>query len=118
MALTNRQIAEAFSGHQFDRTFDRLAEDIRWDLVGQQALVGKAAVVAALEESAAQLAGVTTTFDSVTVVGGGDDCVVVDAVGRYVDGDGVESVVSSCDIYDFTGDLVTAIKTYAVELTS
>lgn len=117
MALTNRQIAEAFSGHQFDRTFDRLAEDIRWDLVGQQALVGKAAVVAALEESAAQLAGVTTTFGSVTVVGG-DDCVVVDAVGRYVDGDGVESVVSSCDIYDFTGDLVTAIKTYAVELTS
>jgi hypothetical protein len=115
MALTNRQIAEAFSGHRFDHTVDQLAEDVRWDLVGQQPLTGKPAVVAACRQSAAELAGVSATFESFTVVDG-DGCVVVDSVARYADGDGGESVVSSCDIYTFAGETLAAIKTYAVEL--
>ena len=115
MPSTRRQIAEAFSAHRFDDTFDHFADDIRWHLVGEEHLVGKEAVVAACRQSAAGLADVTTTFDSVKVVEG-DTCIVVDAVGRYVDDAGATSVVSSCDLHDFTGDTVTAITSYAVEL--
>jgi hypothetical protein len=37
-------------------------------------------------------------------------------VARYVDADGTTSVVSSCDIYEFSDGQVTAITSYAVEL--
>ena len=116
MPLTPRQIAEAFSGHRFDVTFDHLADDVGWNLVGEDRLDGKDAVVAACRQSAAGLAGVTTTFETFKVVEG-DTCVVVDAVGRYVDDQGGTSLVSSCDLYDFAGGKITTITPYAVELT-
>lgn len=40
-------IAEAFSGHRFQETYGRLAEGVRWVLVGQGVLEGRDAVVAA-----------------------------------------------------------------------
>ncbi len=40
----------------------------------------------------------------------------VDAVARYVDEAGSTSVVSSCDIYEFDGDALVTITSYAVEL--
>ena len=115
MPLTNRQVAEAFSAHRFDDTFAQLADDVTWNLVGEELLRGRDAVVAACRQSLAGLAGVTATFESFKVVEG-ESCVVVDAVGRYVDPDGQTSLVSSCDLYDFTGATVTAITSYAVEL--
>lgn len=115
MELTPRQIAEAFSGHRFDRTFPYLADDVRWSLVGAEPLDGRAAVIAACEQSAAELSGVTTTFEPFKVVVG-EGSVVVESVGRYVDDEGAESVVASCDVYDFAGDRLTAVTSYTVEL--
>ena len=114
--LTTRQVAEAFSGHRFDLTIPYLADDIRWNLVGQELLGGKAAVIAACRRSAAELAGVTTTFDKFRSIVA-EDCVVIDSLGRYTDPAGVTSVVASCDIYDFVRGTLTAITSYATELT-
>lgn len=115
MTVTQREIAEAFSGHRFDLAFPHLADDIRWNLVGAPPMLGRAAVIAACEQSAAELADVTTTFDRFKVVAD-DDTVVVDSIGRYVEPAGGEAVVSSCDIYEFAGHALVAITTYAVEL--
>jgi hypothetical protein len=50
------------------------------------------------------------------VVVADDATAAVDVVGRYVDADGGVSVVSSCDVYEFTGGLLTTLTSYAVEL--
>ncbi len=110
-----QQIAEAFSGHRFDEAYDHLAADVGWVLVGGATLAGRDEVVAACEQTAAALAGATTEFLRFrTVVG--TDAVAVDAIARYVDGDGTASLVSSCDIYEFESDVVTTITSYTVEL--
>jgi ketosteroid isomerase-like protein len=112
---TPREVAEAFSGHRFRDAYDALAPDIRWTLVGEDELVGRQAVVDACEGTLAELASGTAEFSRFVVVADGD-AVAVDTVARYTDGDGEVSVVSSCDVYAFTDGLVTAIRSYAVEL--
>ncbi|MET0865001.1 MAG: nuclear transport factor 2 family protein [Nakamurella sp.] len=109
------QIARAFSAHQFNETYEHLAPDIRWSLVGGPTIEGRDAVIAACRDSTAEFAGVSTDFTRfISVVA--DTSVAIDAVGRYTDVEGGVSVVSSCDIYEFDGELLTAITSYAVEL--
>lgn len=108
-------IAEAFSGHRFTDAVPHLAPDARWVLPGSATLEGRDAIVAACENTAAELVGTTTTFTRFVTVPG-PSAVAVDVVARYVDADGRTSVVSSCDIYEFTGETLTTITSYAVEL--
>ena len=108
------QIAEAFSRHRFAETYPFLAPDVRWDNVGGPQPAGRDAVIATCEESAAWLAGVRTTFTRFRVVAG-PGTVVVDSEAEYDDGRSV-SRVGSCDLYDVAAGLVTAIRSYTVEL--
>ncbi len=112
---TPQQIAEAFSGHRFHEAYEHLAPDVRWNLVGAEPLQGRDQVEAACEQTVAGLADVTTEFTRfLTIVGA--DAVAVDVIGRYASADGGVSVVSSCDLYEFTDGLVTTITSYTVEI--
>ena len=114
MDPATREAAEAFSHHQFTETFDRVADDVRWRNIGGEEHIGRAAVVAACEASAAYLAGVRTTFTSSrTVVG--SDTVVVETTADYVGGDET-STVASCDLYDVVDGAIVLITSYAVDL--
>ena len=42
MELTSEQIAEAFSRHDFEASYPDLAEDVRWNMVGESLVQGKA----------------------------------------------------------------------------
>lgn len=84
-------------------------------LPGQPGIRGKQAVVDACTRTLSDLAGTTTTFDRLLVVAE-EHVAAVDAIGRYVDADGAVSVVSSADLYEFDGGLLTRITSYAVEL--
>ena len=115
--MDHRQVAEAFSGHRFAESYDAMSPDVRWVLPGQASIDGKDAVVAACEASVAEMAQLTSTEFTRFVSGAGADVAVVDAVGRYVDGDGATTVVSSADVYEFDGaGLLVRITSYAVEL--
>ena len=112
MTSTHEEVARAFSGHRFEDAFAHLSDDVRWVSVGDAVLVGRAAVEAACRATAEQLVGVTTTFSRFVSVASGD-VAVVDVVATYDGPDGVVGV-SSCDIYEFSGDLVTTITSYTV----
>jgi limonene-1,2-epoxide hydrolase len=115
MEVTNEQIAEAFSHHDFEATYPYLTDDVRWNIVGERLVEGKEQVIAVCRESAAYLRGVTTDFVKFrTVVT--DDCVVVDSVAEYTDKEEKTSNVASCDIYDFTNGKVSEITSYTVEV--
>ena len=110
-----RELAEAFSDHRFADAYPALSPDVRWTCVGAVVLEGRQAVVDACEATLAALAAGTAAFTRFLVVADGDT-VAVDAVGRYTDADGAVSVVSSCDVYEFSGGLLTALTSYTVEL--
>ncbi len=110
-----REVAEAFSGHRFRDAYAALSPDIRWTCVGAVVLTGRQAVVDACEATLAELAAGTAEFQRFVVIADGDT-VAVDAVGRYTDADGGVSVVSSCDVLEFTDGALTTITSYTVEL--
>lgn len=103
--------AEAFSRHRFTDTYAAMHDDIEWTLVGDRVIAGKPAVIAECENSAAYLAGVTTSFEKFRVIAAGET-VAVESRATYVDAAGDRSEVASCDIYDFEDRLITAITSF------
>ncbi|CAN5115773.1 hypothetical protein BH11ACT3_BH11ACT3_14150 [soil metagenome] len=114
MAVTNEDIARAVSSHRFDEAIPHFAEDIEWDVVGSDALIGKTVVSRVCEGSAEYLARVTTEFLRFDLHPVGD-MVIVDSLARYTEGDDV-SIVSSCDLYSFADGHLKHIRSYNVEL--
>jgi hypothetical protein len=115
MTLSNQAVAEAFSRQDFEVVYPRLAEDVRWNLIGGDQLAGSDQVIRKCDELAEYLATVVTTFGSFKVVRA-DEHVVVECVADYVEGEGQSSRIASCDIYRFTGDMIREITSYNVEL--
>jgi|GEM_PF-1218334 len=105
----------SLSRHQFSDTYAHLAGDVRWVSVGESILEGRDVVITACDQSSTDLAQVSTEFVRFRSIVG-SDAVAVDTVGRYTDSEQKISVVSSCDIYEFDGDTLTTITSYAVEL--
>jgi ketosteroid isomerase-like protein len=114
MAFDPGAIARAFSEHRFDQALGSLSKDVRWTIVGYMVLEGADAVRQTCRETAASLADTTTTYDR-CVVADGTDVVAVETFARYT-GPGGVTAVASCDIYEFVGEEITAITSYAVEV--
>ena len=114
--LTPTETAQAFSGHRFAEAYPMLADDVVWDNVNGPQLSGRDAVIAACEETLGFLRHATTTFSRFVTVTG-EDAVVVDVEARYVDDDGSDATVASCDLYTFADGVVTAIRSYTAEVT-
>jgi len=110
-----REVAEAFSRHDFDMTFPHLAEDVRWHVVGDREIEGRAAVVTTCNESTEYLQALETTFTRFRMVVG-EHSVVVDSLAEYVDRDRDMTRVASCDLYDFANGALSEITSYTIEL--
>ena len=113
---TPREIGQAFSGHRFSETYDHLAPDIRWVLIGADPILGRENVIAACEATLAELSDTSTEFLRFLAIAD-TAAVAVDTVSRYLAADGSTSTVASCDLYEFTDEIVTTITSYTVELT-
>lgn len=117
MTTEPRAVAEAFSAHRFAETYDDLAPDVRWSLVGGPTIEGWDDVVATCEETMADLSGNATTTEFTRFVSVADERVaVVDAIARYTSADGEVTRVSSCDVYELRDGMVARITSYTVEL--
>ncbi len=116
MNLTITQIAEVFSRHEFSKIYPYLLDTIRWNLVGNEQLEGKEAVVNACQQSADYLAGVITSFSKFRVIVD-TDCVVIDSTADYVDEQQKRTTVASCDIYVFVAGKLSEITSYTIDLT-
>jgi ketosteroid isomerase-like protein len=112
--MSNLDVARAFSSHRFDEAFDHLADDVVWNLMGDAQLQGRDAVIDACRATTAGNEGVTTSWLRFVSTGDGE-VVAVDAIGQYHGPDGV-AAVSSCDIYEFIGGLISTITSYGVEV--
>jgi hypothetical protein len=109
------ELAVSFSSHRFSETYDHLSPSVRWVSVGSATIVGRKAVVEACDQATAEMAELRLDRRRfLTIVG--DQGVAVDTVTAYVDPSGEESVVASCDIYEFEADRISAITSYAVEV--
>jgi limonene-1,2-epoxide hydrolase len=112
--VTAANVAEAFCRHHFSETYPFLHDDIEWEVVGAETIRGKGAVIARCEQSAADLARLSTTFNEFRVIEG-DGHAVVESRADYDGADGTFRV-ASCDLFDFVGGRVRTITSFMVEL--
>ena len=115
MSINIDQIAEAFSTHRFAATYPYLSDDIKWNIVGGEELVGRDAVIDRCEQSAKDLATVSTTFTKLKVTRA-ELWVVVESVAQYKDDENRISTVASCDVYQFSDERLVEITSYNIEL--
>jgi hypothetical protein len=114
MAFDPGAVGRAFSEHRFEQALPHLAKDVRWTVVGYMVLEGADAVRQTCRETTESLEDTTTTYDR-CVVAAQNDVVAVDTFARYSGPNGT-TAVASCDIYEFGGEEITAITSYAVEV--
>ncbi len=116
LELNCKQIAEAFSKHDFNCTFPFIADAIQWIMVGGEHIMGKEKVIQSCEQSANYLKTVQTNFSKFLVLDTGD-YVTIDSISEYIDADKNISKVASCDIYLFQNGQLIEITSYCIELT-
>lgn len=107
-------IGRAFSEHRFDEALPHLAKDVRWTVVGYMTLEGADAVRQTCRQTLESLQDTTTTYHR-CVMAAQDGVVAVDTFAHY-SGPGGHTAVASCDIYEFTGEQIRTITSYAVEV--
>ena len=106
-------IARAFSEHRFDEALGYLARDVRWTIVGYMVLEGADAVRQTCRERPP--ASKTPRRPMTGVWWRLVPRLAVDTFARYSGPAGL-TAVASCDIYEFVGEEIAAITSYAVEV--
>lgn len=100
MSLTLKQIAESFSGGQFDKVYQHLSNNIRWNVVGENSFVGKKAVIDNCEQVASYFKAVTTNFTTGNIIVD-NNRVAIDGTAEFVKDGKRVSFVWACDVYEF-----------------
>lgn len=113
MRLTNKQIAEAFSGGNFEYTFSYLADDIQWNIVGDKIVKGRGSVIEFCNKTAKYFADVTTKFTISNMIVDAN-LVSIDGTAQFINKENKSTYVSSCDVYNFNDGKLQEITSYCI----
>lgn len=113
---TIKEVAQAFSSHGFEQTYEHLADGLVWVNVGGETYEGKPAVMAACKAALDYFKTIESTLGRLDVLEG-ESFVVVKSQGSYVN-KGETTIVESCDIYEFESGKVIGITSYNVDTTN
>lgn len=111
--MHQKEIARLFSGGQFDKTAEFLAETVTWHIYEEkQALTGKKAVLDFAAQIAEYFRSVTTAFETSGCITEGNTVAVYGKATFSRNGNTINSV-NSCDVYEFdTAGNIVNIHSY------
>ena len=115
MSLNIDQIAEAFCSHRFVETYPYMANEIKWNIVGGEELMGREAVIERCNQSAKYLETVSTTITKLKI-NHAETFVVVEGAAQFQDQENQTSSVASCDVFQFSDGRLVEITSYNIEL--
>ena len=115
MSLDTYQIAEAFSSYRFAVTYPYMADEIKWNIVGKEELVGREAVIDRCAEATKFLETVSTPSTKLEIHRA-ETCVVVEGAAQFQDQENQTSSVASCDVFQFSDGRLVEITSYVIEL--
>jgi ketosteroid isomerase-like protein len=114
MKPANAQIAESFSAGNFETAYPYLAENVVWAVPGENTFSGRAAVIENCSRTAAYFKSVTTRFEMLNLVNGGNRIAVNGTAEFLKDGKRL-AFVWACDMYEFNDeDLLQNITSYCI----
>jgi hypothetical protein len=115
MSLDSYQIAEAFCSHRFAVTYPYMADEIKWNIVGREELMGREAVIERCTEAAKFLETVSATLTKLKI-NRAKTCVIVEGAAQFQDQENQTSSVASCDVFQFSDERLIEITSYVIEL--
>ena len=115
MSLEIDQIAEAFCSHRFSATYPYMADEIRWNIIGREELIGREAVIASCDKSTNFLETVSTTMLKLKIYRA-ETRVIVEGAAQFRDQENQTSSVASCDVFQFSDKRLVEITSYVIEL--
>ena len=115
MSLNIDQIAEAFCSYRFVVTYPYLADEIKWDIVGREELMGREAVIDRCNQSAKFLETVSAIITKLKI-NRAETFVVVEGAAEFQDQENQTSSVASCDVFQFSDGRLVEITSYVIEL--
>ena len=115
MSLDIHQIAEAFCSYRFAVAYPYMADEIKWNIVGKEELVGREAVIDRCDKSAKFLETVSTISTKLKI-NRAETCVVVEGAAQFQDQENQTSSVASCDVFQFSDGRLVEITSYVIEL--
>jgi SnoaL-like domain len=115
MSLNMDQIAEAFCSHRFVETYPYMADEIKWEIVGREQLVGREVVIDQCNQAAKFLETVSTTIARLKIIRA-ETFVVVEGAAKFQDQENQTASVASCDVFQFSDGRLVRITSYNVEL--
>ncbi len=115
MSLDIDQIAEAFTSWRFAETYPYMADEIKWNIVGREELMGRAAVIDRCTDAAKFLETVSATLTKLKIIRA-ETCVIVEGAAQFQDQENQTSSVASCDVFQFSDGRLVEITSYVIEL--
>ncbi len=113
MQPTITQLSQEFSGGNFKYTYNFIADDIVWNIVGDKILKGKDAVIEFCNATAAYFAEVETKFILVNLISDGK-AVAIDGTATFTNKENKLIQISSCDVYQFEEQQIKNITSYCI----
>ena len=112
MQSIQKEIALAFSGGNFEFCYEYFADDVVFNIVGNDVVTGKEALIEFCNKTAQYFATVTTKFEMDNLIVG-DNCVAINGTAEFYVEDRV-NYISSCDVYKFIDGKLTEITSYCI----
>jgi hypothetical protein len=92
-----------------------MADEVKWNIVGREELVGREAVIAGCDKSAKFLEIVAATITKLEMIRA-ETFVVVEGAAQFQDQENQTSSVASCDGFQFSDGRLVEITSYVIEL--
>lgn len=112
MTTVTKQISKEFSKGNFPFTYNYMAEDVQWNVVGASVIKGKEAVIAHCNKMLGDMDGSVLTNTKHIV---GEDSIATEGYCDYSN-DGKPGRVEYCDVYKFDGEKLQGITSYCIEI--
>lgn len=101
--MSIEQIALHFSTGQFEKVYACFSENITWNIIGENYLAGKKAVMENCEQVAAYFKTVQTDFKTTGIISK-KNRVAIEGSAEFIKDGKTVAFVWACDTYEFTED--------------
>jgi hypothetical protein len=113
--MTTLAIATHFSNGAFEKVYSFLANDIVWEIVGENTFTGKEAVMNNCTQVAAYFASVTTVFATQNIVAN-NNLVAINGTAEFLKQGKQVAYVQACDMYQFNKEgMIKKITSYCIQ---
>lgn len=110
----NKEIAIAFSNGQFKQNYKFLADDIEWNIFGENLLQGKDSVIKHCNQVTDYFRSVSTDFETYHIIVSSDH-IAISGKAKFRREKNKVTVINSCDIYEFNKHgQIQNIKSYCI----